>query len=96
MTTPRDIILLFLISSAVFELIGTATVAYNYYRTHRIAQALINGFNPRFSVPFQDRKKPIILAQQLTSRWYLTAGLVAYVLGAILGLCAGLAALYHW
>jgi hypothetical protein len=82
--------------SAFFELVGTITVAYNYYRTGRVAKGLIEGFNPGFSIHFEDRKKPIILANELTPKWYLTLGLVAYVLGAILGLLAGLAAVYHW
>jgi hypothetical protein len=85
-----------LILAATFEIIGTITVAINYYRTSSSAKGITQSFNPRFSVPFSERAKIIDLAEKLTSKWYLTAGLVAYVLGAIFGFLAGLAAMYHW
>jgi hypothetical protein len=95
-SSPKALIVLFLVASAVFTIMGTITVAFNYYKSSVIAKAIVKNFNPDFSIPFNEREQFIDLTKQLTSRWYLTAGLIAYVLGAIFGLCAGLAAIYKW
>jgi hypothetical protein len=95
-TSGHSVVVSFLVISAICELIGTATVAINYYKTSTVAKAIINSYNPRFSVPFSERRQFIYFVNQLTSRWYLTIGLIAYAVGAITGLCAGLAAIYHW
>jgi len=94
--TNHLVIIIFLALTAIFEVLGTVTVAINYYRTSSSAKEITQSFNPRFSVPFSERAKIINLAEKLTRKWYLTAGLIAYVLGAIFGLLAGLAAIYHW
>lgn len=96
--------------SAIGELVGTATVAVNYAKGHRIARdiaesSLADGRAPaavslRYDDPVQanwaaDEAKGQVrsLAGQLTARWYLTAGLVAYGIGALAGCGAGLLAI---
>jgi hypothetical protein len=93
--SPKSLITTFLIISAVCSLFGTATVAINYYRTSKAAKIIADAFNPNFSVPFNERARLNNLVGRLTARWYLTLGLVAYGLGALFGLLAGLAGLYR-
>ncbi len=92
--SSRELITIFLSLTAFFELAGTLTVAINYDRTNKVVEQLID--NPDQFDKFRERRRFNSLAQNLKRKPYLTAGLVAYFLGAISGLLAGLAALYHW
>ncbi len=89
-------VVILLIITAVCQLVGTASVAINYYRTSSTAKSITDHFNPNFSVPFAERDRLNSLMKELTPRLYLTFGLIAYAVGAITGLLAGLAAYYHW
>jgi len=55
--TNHLVIIIFLVIAAIFEVLGTVTVAINYYRTSSSAKEIIQSFNPRFSVPFSERAK---------------------------------------
>ena len=84
-----------IILTAIFQILGTTTVAVNYYKTSSTAKAITDRFNPDFSIPFKERDQMNNLIKQLTPRWYLTVGMIAYVLAAVLGVCAGISALYN-
>ncbi|HEY5267733.1 MAG TPA: hypothetical protein VII94_01210 [Candidatus Saccharimonadales bacterium] len=84
-----------LIITATGQVFGTITVAINYYRTGVIAKVIVDTNNPNFLVPFTEKKKLVAIAAQLKRKWWLTLGLVSYVVGAMSGLLAGLIALYH-
>jgi len=82
--------------TAICELAGTVTVAINYYRAGNVARQIVNNYNPHLHMPFNEQKKTALLADQLTSRIYLTIGLIAYAFGTISGFLAGLASIYRW
>ena len=93
----RDWIVVLLVLSALAELFGTITVALNYARGARVAREIVEAFTSDFDtwddtvgIPLRIKQ----MANQLDTRPILTAGLVAYALGAIVGLAAGLIALY--
>ena len=92
----NELAVILLVATALFELTGTVTVAFNYYRSARVAKQIVDSHNPEYMVAFHDHNKLASLADQLTPRAYLTVGLVAYALGAGTGLLAGLVGLFHW
>jgi hypothetical protein len=115
----RTLVTVLLVLSVAAELFGTATVAVNYARGHRVAQGLLGavGNDDEMSpTPMQEllsqdsamtanvdvrkarlrlRELRLDMASQLSARWWLTAGLISYGVGAILGLGAALVALNH-
>ena len=93
--TNHLIIIILLTLTAIFELLGTITVAINYYKTSEAAQKIANHSQPNY-VMEEEFNNTRQLAKELTSKWYLIAGLIAYVLGATFGLLGGLAAIYYW
>jgi hypothetical protein len=93
--TSNTAIATFLIIAAVCQIIGTTTVAINYYRTGEIAKNIIGGSELSLASVHWERRKLAALAGKLTRRWWLTLGLAAYVVGAIAGLTGGLIWLYR-
>jgi hypothetical protein len=93
--TSSVTIAILLIIAAVCQILGTATVAYNYYRTGVIAELIVRGSKAQLASVFWEREKLAAVASQLTRRWWLTLGLVAYVIGALSGLAAGLIWLFR-
>ena len=95
MLTSNNTIAVLLIIAALFQIMGTASVAINYYRTGAIADLIVKGSNAQLASVFWEREKLAAVADQLTRRWWLTVGLVAYVAGALAGLAGGLIWLYR-
>ena len=92
----NELTVILLVITAFFELIGTISVAFNYYRSARVANQIVETHNSKFMVQFDDHNKLAYLADQLTPRTYLTIGLITYALGALTGLLASLVSLFHW
>lgn len=93
--TSNTTIATLLVIAAICQILGTASVAYNYYRTGVIADLIVKGKETQLASVFWERDKLAAVAGQLTRRWWLTAGLAAYVIGALAGLSAGLIWLYR-
>jgi hypothetical protein len=93
----RTLIVVLLVLSAVAELFGTFTVAINYSRGARVAREVVEAM-PNDVGSWDDVERTPLrikqMARQLDTRPVLTAGLVAYGLGAVTGLAAGLLAVY--
>jgi hypothetical protein len=95
MLTDNTTIAILLTTAAVCQILGTIAVTVNYYRTGVIADLIVKGSDAQLASVFWERKKLAGIAQQLTRRWWLTLGLIAYIIGAISGLCGGLIWLYR-
>jgi len=95
MLTSNTAIALLLVVAAVCQILGTISVAVNYYRTGAIADLIVRGSKAQLASVFWEREKLAAIAHQLTRRWWLTFGLVAYIVGAVSGLCGGLMWLYR-
>lgn len=93
--TSNAMIATLLIVAAVCQIIGTASVAINYYRTGEIAKNIVGGSELSLASVHWERRKLAALAGKLTRRWWLSVGLVAYALGALIGLAAGLIGLFR-
>ena len=93
----RTLIVVLLVLSAAGELFGTMTVAVNYSRGARVAREVVAAM-PNDVGSWDDVEKTPLrikqMARQLDTRPMLTAGLVAYGVGATAGLAAGLLADY--
>ena len=93
----RAWIVVLLVVSALAELFGTITVAMNYARGAKVAREIVEAL-PNDVATYDDVEKTPLrmkqMARQLDTRPILTAGLVAYAVGAIVGLAAGLLAIY--
>jgi hypothetical protein len=74
---------------------GTVSVAINYYRTGVIAQIIMDRSKSQLASVHWERDKLAAMASELTRTWWLTIGLIAYIVGAISGLAAGLIWLYR-
>ncbi len=95
MFTSNTAIATLLVLATVCQILGTISVALNYYRTGAIAELIVKGSKAQLASVFWEREKLAAVAQQLTRRWWLTFGLVAYIVGAVAGLCGGLIWLYR-
>lgn len=95
MFTSNTTIAILLVIAAIFQIIGTISVLVNYYRTGVIADLIVKRSNAQLANVFWEREKLAAVAGQLTRRWWLTLGLIAYIIGAIAGLCGGLIWLYR-
>jgi hypothetical protein len=87
-------IVVLLVISAVAELFGTVTVATNYARGHQLARSILDvvGETTTYGDIEQTNPRMKTLARHLEARPIYTAGLIAYGLGALTGLTAGLLA----
>ena len=95
MFTSNTTIAILLVIAAICQIIGTISVLVNYYRTGAIADLIVKRSNAQLANVFWEREKLAAVAGQLTRRWWLTLGLIAYIIGAIAGLCGGLIWLYR-
>ncbi len=94
-----EVIALFAIGM-ILQILGTASVAYNYYRSAKLAKRLQDKIAAsRFIDEIKEHSAPQYLLvrdetiRQLSSRWYLTSGLICYFISAILEFAAGVGAL---
>lgn len=95
MLISNTTIAILLLIAALCQILGTASVAVNYYRTGAIADLIVKGSKAQLASVFWEREKLAAVAGQLTRRWWLTLGLAAYVIGALAGLAGGLIWLYR-
>ncbi|HEY4963571.1 MAG TPA: hypothetical protein VIH90_02635 [Candidatus Saccharimonadales bacterium] len=95
MLTSNLTIAILLVVAAVCQIMGTISVAVNYYRTGAIAQIIIDRSKAQLASVHWERDKLAAIAGELTRTWWLTLGLIAYIVGAISGLAAGLIWLYR-
>lgn len=93
--TSNEFIAILMIVAAVCQVFGTATVAVNYYRTGVIAELIDKSSQAQLASVHWERDKLAAVARQLTRRWWLTLGLIAYAVSAIASLTAGLIWLYR-
>ncbi len=95
MLTNNTFISFLLIIAAICQILGTISVAVNYYRTSVIAELIVDSSQTQLANIFSEREKLSAVASQLTRRWWLNLGLLAYIIGAIFGLTGGLIWLYR-
>lgn len=95
MLTSNTTIATLLVIAAICQILGTAAVSVNYYKTGVIADLIVKGSKAQLASVFWEREKLAAVAQQLTRRWWLTLGLIAYIVGAIVGLTGGLIWLFR-
>lgn len=88
-------ITILLIVAAVCQILGTISVAVNYYRTGVIAKLIDDASQAQLANIFWERQKLATVAKQLKRQWWLTLGLFAYILAAVSGLCASLIWLFR-
>lgn len=93
--TSNLAIAILLTVSALCQILGTISVAINYYRTGVIAQLIVDSSKSQLASVHWERDKLAAISNELTRRWWLTLGLAAYIIGAISGLVAGLIWLYR-
>jgi len=93
--TSNLMITVLLIIAALGQICGTITVAVNYYRTGVIAKKVVDTSKSQLLIVQQERDKLANIASELTRRWWLTLGLVAYIVSAVAGLAAGLITLHR-
>jgi hypothetical protein len=93
--TSNTMIAILLVITALGQIWGTIAVAMNYFNTGKIAKIIVNDGKSSLVIAHRERDKLTGIAGELTRKWWLTLGLVAYIVSAVAGLAAGLIALYR-
>lgn len=95
-----DEVIVLLAIGMILQILGTASVAYNYYRSAKLAKRLQDKIAAnRLIDDFKESPAPQYslvrdeTIRQLSSRWYLTLGLICYFISAFLEFAAGVGAL---